>query len=216
MKIIIIGCGRLGTEVAKFLSSADRTITVIDNELSALDRLGPSFKGDTLLGDGLDRDVLVKGGIERTDALAALTASDDINVVIARLASQIFKVPRVVARVHDPHKAEIYRRLGVLTVSPVTLGTQRLAELLTFSQLKVVYSFGSGEVGIVEIDIPPILIGKTVNELTLPGEIRVITITRGGKTYLPTLGTVFQQGDIIHVAILSASSDRLKAFLGLA
>ena len=215
MKIMIVGCGRLGTEVAKLLSHDDRTITVVDNELSALERLGPSFKGDTFLGDGLDRDLLIKGGIERTDALAALTASDDVNVVIARLASQIFKVPRVVARVHDPHKAEIYRRLGVLTVSPVILGTQRLAELLTFSQLNVVYSLGSGEVGIVELDTPPILIGKTVNELTLPGEIRVIAITRGGKTHIPTLGSVFQQGDIIHVAISSASTDRMKAFLGL-
>lgn len=215
MKIMIIGCGRLGAELARFLSQGARTITVVDSEPSAFERLGPPFKGDTFLGNGLDRDVLVRGGIERTDALAALTASDDVNVVIARLASQIFKVPRVVARVHDPHKAEIYRRLGVLTVSPVTLGTQRLAELLTFSQLNVVYSLGSGEVGIVELDAPPILIGKAVNELTLPGEIRVIAITRGGRTHIPTLGTIFQQGDMIHVAVSSASTDRLKALLGL-
>jgi len=215
MKIMIIGCGRLGAELAKFLSQSNRTITVLDNEPSAFERLGPSFKGDTIFGDGLDRDVLIKGGIERTDALAALTASDDINVVVARLASQIFKVPRVVARVHDPHKAEIYRRLGVLTVSPVTLGTQRLAELLTFSQLNVVHSLGSGEVGIVELDAPQILIGKTVNDLTLPGEIRVIAITRGGKTHIPTLGTIFHKGDMIHIAVSSTSTDRLKTFLGL-
>jgi trk system potassium uptake protein TrkA len=123
--------------------------------------------------------------------------------------------PQVVARVHDPHKAEIYRRLGVLTVSPVTLGTQRLAELLTFSQLNVVYSLGSGEVGIIELEAPPLLVGKAVNELTLPGDIRVIAITRGGKTHIPTLGTIFQQGDMVHVAVSSASTDRLKALLGL-
>jgi trk system potassium uptake protein TrkA len=215
MKIMIIGCGRQGTELAKTLCLNESEITVVDNDPAAFERLGPLFGGQIICGDGLDRDVLVKGGIERADGLAALTASDDTNIVVARLARQVFKVPRVVARVHDPLKAEIYRRLGVQTVTPVALGTQRFAELLTFSPLVPIKRLGNGEVGIVEMDVPPNLIGRMVNELTIPGEIQVIAITRDGKTFMPTLGAIFQENEVIHLAVTASSMDRLKALLGL-
>jgi trk system potassium uptake protein TrkA len=215
MKIMIIGCGRQGTELAKTLCQNESEITVVDNDPAAFERLGPPFGGQIICGDGLDRDVLVKGGIERADGLAALTASDDTNIVVARLARQVFKVPRVVARVHDPLKAEIYRRLGVQTVTPVALGTRRFAELLTFSPLVPIKRLGNGEVGIVEMDVPPNLIGRMVNELTIPGEIQVIAITRDGKTFMPTLGAIFQENEVIHLAVTASSMDRLKALLGL-
>jgi len=212
---MIIGCGRQGTELSQTLSLDGHTLTVVDNDPIAIERLGSSFRGLTILGDGLDREVLVRGGIEHADGLAALTASDDINIVIARLASQVFRVPRVVARVHEPRKAEIYRRLGVPTVTPVALGTQRFAELLTFFQLNTVKRLGNGEVGIVEADMQPILVGRMVKELTIPGEVMVVAISRGGKTIMPTLGTVFQEGDLIHLAVVASSADRLKALMGL-
>jgi len=216
MKIMIIGCGRQGAELAKTLSLNDCTVTVVDNDKTAFERLGPPFRGQIIHGYGFDRDVLIEGGIERADGLAALTASDDINIVVARLARQVFKVPRVVARVHDPLKAEIYRRLGVQTVTPVDLGTRRFAELLTFSPLEPVKRLGNGEVGIVETDIPPTLVGRMVNELTIPGEIQVIAISRSGKTSMPTLGTIFLENDLIHLAVAAGAMERLKALLGLA
>ena len=215
MKIMIIGCGRQGTELAKTLCQNECEITVVDNDPAAFERLGPPFRGQIIHGDGLDRDVLEKGGIERADGLAAVTASDDTNIVVARLARQVFLVPRVVARVHDPLKAEIYRRLGVQTVTPVALGTQRFAELLTFSPLEPIKRLGTGEVGIVEMDVPPNLVGRIVNELTVPGEIVVAAITRDDKTYMPTLGAIFQDKDIIHLTVAASSMDRLKALLGL-
>jgi len=216
MKIMIIGCGRQGAELAKTLSLNDCMVTVVDNDKTAFERLGPPFGGQIIHGNGFDRDVLIEGGIERADGLAALTASDDINIVVARLARQVFKVPRVVARVHDPLKAEIYRRLGVQTVTPVDLGTRRFAELLTFSPLEPVKRLGNGEVGIVETDIPPTLVGRMVNELTIPGEIQVIAISRSGKTSMPTLGTIFLENDLIHLAVAAGAMERLKALLGLA
>jgi trk system potassium uptake protein TrkA len=215
MKIMIIGCGRQGAELAKALSLNDCEVTVVDNDQTAFERLGPPFRGQIVHGDGLDREMLLKGGIERVDGVAALTASDDTNIVVARFARQVFRVPRVVARVHDPLKAEIYRRLGVQTVTPVALGTQRFAELLTFSPLEPIKGLGNGEVGIIETDISPNLIGRMVNELTVPGEIQVVAITRGGKTYMPTLGAIFQEKDFIHLAVASNATDRLKALLGL-
>jgi trk system potassium uptake protein TrkA len=214
MRIIIIGCGRLGSGLAQTLSLRGHTITVVDNDPTTFERLGPSFKGQTVVGVGFDRQVLLKAGIERADGLAAVSASDEVNLVAARMASQVFRVPRVVARSYDPRKAEIYRRLGVQIITPVTWGINRIAELLSFFPLSTTVSLGNGEVDIIEAEVPPLLAGRTVNEVTVPGEIQVVAISRGGKTFLPTLGTVFQAGDWLHLAVLAASADRLKALLG--
>ena len=216
MRIIIIGCGRMGAGLADTLSARSHAVTVVDQDAAAFERLGASFRGQTLVGVGIDRDVLMQAGVERADALAAVTVSDETNVVAARLAGQVFRVPRVVARLYDPRKAEIYRRLGLQTIATTSWGIHRIVELLTFSHLDAIASLGSGEVDIVETEIPALLVGRTVKELTLPGETQVVAISRGGKTFLPTLGTVFQTGDLIHLAVLAASAERLKALLALA
>ncbi|MBI3302419.1 MAG: TrkA family potassium uptake protein [Deltaproteobacteria bacterium] len=213
MKIIIIGCGRVGAGLAQALNQRGHAVTVVDRDPVTFERLGAAFKGQTVAGGGFDRDVLLQAGIERADGLAAVTGSDEANAVIARLARQVFRVPRVVARLYDPRKAEIYRRLGLQTINPVTWGIHRIAELLCYSHLDTILSLGSGEVDIVEAELPPLLAGRTVNEVTLAGEIQVAAISRGGKTFLPTLGTVFQEGDLLHLVVLAASADRLKALL---
>jgi len=215
MKIMIIGCGRQGAELAKALSLNGCEVTVVDNDQTTFERLGPSFGGRVILGNGIDHDVLVQGGIEESDGIAEVTASDEINIVAARLARRVFKVPRVVARVHDPLKAEIYQRLGLMTVTPTMLGTQRFRELLTFSPLSPIKRLGNGEVSIIEMEVPPGLVGRTVNELTVPVEIQVIAITRSNKTDIPMSGTVFQEKDIIHMAVESSSTSHLKALLGI-
>jgi trk system potassium uptake protein TrkA len=121
----------------------------------------------------------------------------------------------VVARIYDPRKAEIYVRLGVQTVAPVTWGLHRMAELLSFSERHPIASLGSGEVDLVEVPLPPRLAGRTVRDLTVPGEVHVATITRGGKTFLPTLGTVLQPGDQVHLVVLVTAADRLDALFAL-
>jgi trk system potassium uptake protein TrkA len=215
MRIIIIGCGHTGAGLARELSLAGHAVTVVDSNAASFERLGPSFKGEMITGVGFDRDVLLRAGIERADGLGAVTSSDETNVVTARVAREVFHVPKVVARVYDPRKAEIYRRLGLQTISPVSFGIQRLAELLTFSRLERVQSLGSGEVDIVEAEVSPLVAGRTVKDLTVPDEVRVVAITRSGKTFLPTMGTIFQEGDRLHIAVLATSADRLKALLGI-
>ena len=214
MQSIIIGCGRVGAGLAQSLSQRGQVVMVVDHEATAFERLGTGFKGQTLLGAGLDRDVLRQAGIERTDGLAVVTGSDDTNVVIARLARQVFRVPRVVARLHDPRHAEVYRQLGIQTLTPLTWGIQRLSELLCYTHLNTTLSLGSGEVDIVEVELPHLLAGRTVNELTLLGEIQVAAISREGRTFLPTLGTVFREGDLVHLVVLATSAARLSALLG--
>jgi trk system potassium uptake protein TrkA len=213
MKVIILGCGRVGSGLAQVMGRRGHAVTVIDNDPATLERLGPAFKGRKMVGVGFDREVLVEAGIQRADALAAVTASDEANVVSARLARQVFRVPRVVARVYDPGKAEIYRRFGLQTISPVSLGIDRLAEMLSFTHMDTVISLGSSEVDIVDVEVPRLLVGRSVNEITVAGEIHVVAVTRAGKTFLPTLGTVFQEADLLHLAVLVASAERLRKLI---
>lgn len=215
MKIIVIGCGRMGAGLARDLSLRQHAVTVVDRDPAAFAALGPGFRGRTVEGNGIDRAALRAAGIEGADGLAAVTAGDEANVVAARLALQFFRVPRVVARLYDPRKAEIYRRLGLQTINPVTWGIHRIAELICHSPLSAVASLGSGEVDILEAEVPHLLAGRPADELTVAGEARVVAVSRGGRMFLATGGTVLQAGDFVHIAALGSSLDRLKALLGL-
>ena len=213
MKIIIIGCGRVGAGLAKALSLRGHNVTVVDHDASSFERLGVNFKGKTVLGLGFERDVLLQAGVEKADALAAVLDGDDENVVIARIAKVLFRVPRVAARIYDPRKADIYRQFGLQIVSPVSLAIAKLSELMTFTQMATTSEIGTGDVESVELEVTQKVIGKTVDSLNVTGEINVISITRNGKTFIPMSGTVFQENDLLHVAVLTTSSDRLRKML---
>lgn len=211
MKIIIVGCGRVGSALTLDLSLRGHQVTVIDNDPLAFESLGPAFKGEKVVGIGFDREILIKAGIQKADALAAVTVSDEANVVAARIAKQVFRVPRVAARVYDPRKAEIYRRLGISTISPVAVGSARLAELLSYNNLDTKLSLGSGEVEIVEVEVPNNLAGRLVSDVDVPAEVRVISLTRSGKTIIPNVKTSFQPGDLLYLAVMEEHRDRVAA-----
>ncbi len=215
MKIIVAGCGRVGSGLARALSLRHHAVTVVDVNPDAFQRLGKHFPGRTVTGSAVDRETLASAGAEHADGVAAATGSDEVNVACARIALHAFHVPRVVARLHDPSKREEYLKHGIQTVTPVTSGIHRMADLLCYSHLDTVISLGSGEVDIVETEVPTLLVGRTVRELRVPGEIRVIAITREGRTFLPTDGTLFCKEDRLHIGLLGASSDRLRTLLGL-
>ena len=216
MKVIIMGCGRVGEQVSLIMVEEGHEVTVIDQDPEALARLGPKFKGRTVKGVGFDRNALIDAGIEQADAFAATSSSDNANIVAARIARNIFHVPRVVARLFDPQRAEIYRRLGLVTISSTTWGAQRIYELLTHSDLDPEMTFGRGEVALITLETPPQLEGRMVRDLTVAGEIIVAAITRNGVALIPMLGSQFQAGDSIHLVILSSALDRLYTLLGLA
>ena len=137
-------------------------MTVVDSDPKAFERLGSTFGGVSIAGIGFDRDVLLRAGIEAADGIAAVTGDDEVNAVVARIAGRIFRVPKVVARLYDPGKAHIYRRLGVQVVAPVDWGIHRAADLLTFSDVGAIMSLGTGQVDLVEIDLPPLLDGRPI------------------------------------------------------
>lgn len=215
MRFIIIGCGRMGEGLARALSQRGHTVTVLDKNRDAMEQLEHSLQGRTLVGSGFDRRVLVHAGIEHADGLAAVTNSDEANVVIARIARLVFQVPRVVARLYDPRKADVYRRLGVQIVAPISWAIHRLADLLSYSELDAILSLGGGEVEIVEVEVPPLLVGQKVSAIAVPGEVRVIALSRRGKAFLPSSETLLQKGDSAHIAVLTSSVERLRAILTL-
>ena len=215
MKVIIVGCGRMGSELAIQLSHDDHYVTVVDTDPSAFYRLGPAFKGKTVEGVGFDRDVLIRAGVERADALAAVTTGDNRNIVIARVARNVFRVPKVVARLYDPRRAEIYQRLGLQTISSTAWGASRFIQLLIHPDLHVAITLGNGEVEVVEFEVPPHWVSRTVSNVNVPGEISVTAVSRKGKTLIPTLGTVFQDGDRAAIAVLATSRGRLEELLAL-
>lgn len=215
MRVIIMGCGRVGEQLARLMSNEGHDVAVIDYSAEALERLGPDFKGRRVRGVGFDRDALLRAGIESADGFAATSSSDNVNAVAARIARSLFHVPRVVARLFDPERAEVYKRLGLATISSTTWGAERIRELLTHADLDAVRSFGAGEVQLLEIEVPSSLVGRSVRDLSVPGEVNVIAVTRDGRALLPMMGTSFREGDTVHLAVLSDAMARVETLLGL-
>jgi trk system potassium uptake protein TrkA len=205
----------MGSELAHQLVEDNQDVAVVDIDPRSFERLGSSFKGGTVSGSGLDREVLARAGAESADALAAVTAGDNLNIVIARVARNVFSVPKVVARLYDPRRAEIYQRLGLQTVSSTAWGASRIIQLLGHRELNVIGTFGNGEVELVELEAPPHWVNRTVNNVNVPGEIAVTSVSRKGSTFIPALGTAFQNGDRLAIVVLSTSRGRLESLLAL-
>jgi trk system potassium uptake protein TrkA len=130
MKLVIVGCSRVGAMVASMMSQAGHQVSVVDINRQSFDRLGPDFKGETVLGNGIDEDVLREAGIEDADGFASLTNGDNRNIMAAQIAREIFKVPRVITRIYDPIRQDVYRELGLDTICPTLAGAGQIHEML--------------------------------------------------------------------------------------
>ncbi len=214
MRTIVVGCGRVGAGLSRALSLHGVDVAVVEIDPAAFSRLGAGFTGRTVTGTAMEHRVLVAAGIEDADGLAAVTGSDEVNAVIARLASRHFHVPRVMARLYDPRTAEVYRRLGIVTISPVAWGIQRLSDLLLGAESLPEASLGTGEVEVVAVEVPALLADRRASELEVPGELQVVALTRSGATGLAGAGSVLATGDIAHVAVAHGSQRRLDTLLG--
>jgi trk system potassium uptake protein len=215
MKVIVMGYGRIGSQVSRLLTDQRHDVTIIDHDANADARLGPDFKGHLIRGLGFDRNVLLQAGIEHADAFVAASTSDNANIVAARIAHNVFHVPRVVARLYDPLRAEIYKRLGLTTISSTNWGAERIFQELTHTDLDVRETFGRGEVTLVHLEVPSQLIGRNVNQLNVPGEVMVVSIIRNEQAFIPIPGTDFQEGDILNLVVLSSAMERLEELLGM-
>lgn len=215
MKVIIVGAGRLGRGLAARLDRRGYGVTVIDRDEKSVAGLGDRFSGQRVVGGGLDRRVLEEAGIGQADALVACTSSDEVNMVVARVARNTYRVPRVVARLYDVSKVEAYRRLGIQTVSTIDWGVRRVCELLTYHEVEALDELGTGSVRIVRADVPALLEGHAVREITVPGEIQVVALSHDNETFVPMLGTVLGHGDIVYAAVMGQASEKFAQMLGM-
>lgn len=215
MRVVIVGCGRVGSLLATMLSADGHVVAIIDRNPAAFQRLGKGYKGAIIEGNAFEQDVLKRAGIEQADAFASVTAGDNTNYVLAAMARNRFKVPRVVTRIYDPFRADIYRRLGVPTISSTTWGAYRIRELLTYVGLTSVLTLANGEVEVIEAEISPLLAGTQVRSLTIPSETQVIAIMRGAQGFIPSAETTLAKGDRVFIVVLASAMSRLESMLSL-
>ena len=215
MKIIIMGCGRVGSQVSLLLVRHGHEVTVIDHDDNAIARLGMEFKGKVVHGLGFDKNILLEAGVESAEGFVAASSSDNANIVAARIARNIFRVPRVVARLYDPVRAEVYQRLGLTTISSTAWGAERIVEVVTHADLDVLTVFSDGGATMVRVEAPARLNRHRVTQMNIPGEVSVTAITRNDHTFLPVSGTEFQEGDIIYLAVIPSAMLRLEELLGI-
>jgi trk system potassium uptake protein TrkA len=213
MKVIIVGCGRVGSTLAAQLCAGGHDVCVVDREPRSRRLIPAGFTGQFHAGNGYSRDVLTATGIAYADAFVAVTSGDNSNIVAARVAREFYRVPAVVARIYDPRRADIYRDLGIPTVASVRWTVERIHQMLAHRDLAAEQTFGSGETLLVRGVPPTWLTGRPLAELEVDGEVRVVEVTRGGRSRIPTLATPAQSGDLVTFAVASRALSRLRAVL---
>jgi len=214
MKFIIIGCGRVGAELAYHLSTHKHQVVIVDLKKESFNRLHPDFRGRTLEGEGLSEVTLERAGIREADGFAAVTNSDALNAVVSHAAREFFSVPVVVARNYDPSLRGLIESFGLQTVGSTTWGAQRVEEVLMNPSEKVVYSAGNGEVEVYEIRIPDAWNDHTVGDLFgMLRECCPVALTRAGRSFLPDTETQLQAGDLLNVSSTFVGIQELTARL---
>lgn len=213
MHVIVVGCGRVGSELAARMLREGHSVAVVDKNETAFRRLPEPWDGQTVVGFGFDRDDLRRAGIERAGAVAAVTSGDNTNILTARIARETFEVGHVVARIYDPRRAAIYQRLGIATVATVSWTVDQVARRLIPDEVASSWTDPTGEINLVEYPLPEDLCGRPLSELTDPDRYRPMMITRGGKARLAAPGLVGQEGDIICFAVRTEALDAINARL---
>jgi trk system potassium uptake protein TrkA len=199
--VVIMGCGRVGSALAKSLESAGHSVAVVDRDAGAFRRLSTEFGGQRVTGIGFDRDTLIEAGIERAEAFAAVSSGDNSNIIAARVARETFGVENVVARIYDPRRAEVYQKLGIPTVATVRWTADQVIRRLLPSGMLSEWRDPSGNVVLAELAYNPAWIGHKVTRLEEESGARVALLTRFGEGILPNGGTVLQDGDLVHVTM---------------
>ena len=212
MHVVIVGCGRVGSSLARELCESGNTVAVVDRKADAFLRLGDEFSGQTVVGIGFDPDVLVAAGIDRADALVAVTNGDNSNIMIARVGRERFKVQRVVTRIYDPKRAEIYERLGIATVATVKWTAERIMRRIVADRPSVEWVDSSAELVLVERVATDEWVTQRVTRLN-DGPARVVGVRRYGKAYIASDDLLVQQGDVLYLAVLQTEVADMDAFI---
>ncbi len=213
MHVVVVGCGRVGSELAGALERQSHTVAIIDKRKEAFRRLPKGFSGYRIVGFGFDRDTLEEAGVRDASAMAAVTSGDNSNIMAARVARETFEVEHVVARIYDPRRAMIYQRLGIPTVATVAWTTDQVLRRLVPGDAVADWTDSSGSVGLIERNLPASWAGKKLSSLESPGEYSLSAVTRLGKAQVARPDLVGQDGDILHFMADLSTLDGLERML---
>jgi trk system potassium uptake protein TrkA len=211
--IVIVGCGRVGSGLGIDMVTQGHTVAIVDRNPKAFLRLPADWPGTTVVGSGFDRDDLDRARAGEATALAAVTSGDNSNILTARIARETYEIPNVVARIYDPRRAEIYQRLGIPTVATVAWTIDQVRRRLLPGEVESDWSDPTGTLSLVERELPDRWAGKRLGDLSTPGEVRVVAVTRSGVPRLDVEDLVGQDGDILHLLVAAGALDRVTARL---
>lgn len=215
MRVVIAGCGRVGSDLALTLSEEGHDVSVIDSREEVFERLGSTFNGTTHEGLGYDVRVLKAAGIEYADAFIAATDSDNANAMAVQVAERVFGVPKTIARLDDPAREEAYRALGVQFVPGAKLTSKVIHEQIVREEFNFHVTFSGGDVEIVDMTVGPEGAGRPVSEFELPGDLRVAAIHRGQRTFIPERDFVLAEGDLVVAAARTGARRKIRRFLAV-
>jgi trk system potassium uptake protein TrkA len=200
MNVLIVGCGREGSELARSMVTQGHAVTVLDADVARFDQLGAEFRGRTVQGFSFDRGALERADIAHADAFVATTQSDNENLVAAKVARDVYKVPRVVARVYNPGRREVYERLGLAAITSTSWGARRIEQLILHPGVIDMEQIGGGEVKLLRVHVPEAWIGEQATAI-LAGRSVVCAIERNSHAFVPKSDECFQAGDVAFLSI---------------
>jgi trk system potassium uptake protein TrkA len=212
--VVILGCGRVGSTLAKSLTRRDHSVAIIDQDANAFARLGDGFAGQTVNGIGFDRDTLTEAGIEGADAFAAVSSGDNSNILAARVARETFGVEHVVARIYDPKRAEVYERLGIPTVATVRWTSDQILRRLLPEGATPEWFDASGTIALAQVSVGTGWVGERLSRIEAAARVRVACVTRYGNGQLPDARMVLQEGDLVHLLLERGRVSEVEAILG--
>jgi len=195
-----MGCGRVGSDLAARLDLDGHSVSIIDRNPRMFTRLSLEFSGKKVEGLGFDRGVLEEAGIRDASAFAAVASGDNSNIVAARIAKEHYGISQVVARIADPRRAELYERLGIVTVSAARWQARRIA-LRLLREHDEQWADSGGDVVLIEVNLPASWAGRPLGDLEVPGAIRLAAVRRSGKGWVADPGSLAQEGDVAIVCV---------------
>jgi trk system potassium uptake protein TrkA len=211
--VVIMGCGRVGAAITVSLAKGGHSVTIIDKRAEAFEKLPPGFEAQTIVGQGFDRSVLEEAGIREAEGFVAVSNGDNSNIVSARIAREHYHVPKVIARIYDPRRADIYERLSIPTIASVRWAAAQIQFLLFHGKEEQRETFAGGSLLHYAVDAPNHMVGQPVAAVQSDGEVAVIGIERGGSGFIPVSGSTFQQGDVAHFIVTADAQARFHTLL---
>jgi trk system potassium uptake protein TrkA len=211
MHAVIMGCGRVGLQLTVELCKQGHDVSIIDKNPSAFDKLPPGFEAKTIVGLGFDQEVLEEAGIQEADAFVAVSSGDNSNIVSARVALEHYHVPKVIARIYDPRRAEIYQRLNIPTVATTKWGVKQIQLMLFHDREEIRESLGGGDLLRLRVPVSGHLVGMHAHDLNIDGKVLVAGVSRSGGGFIPTQDSTLQEGDYLVVMLAKDGVDLFDA-----